>query len=147
MTMTRLAAAGRAYFAYGSNMDVAQMRRRCPSAHLVGVGYLPGHRFFRNSRGVASIAAEVDSHVLGLEWIIDYKDELELDRFEGVPIHYKRYELMVESMRGSARCLTYIANDCRRGIPRPQYLERIIIAAQSARLDQAYIEELQTWSA
>lgn len=32
------------YFAYGSNLDGAQMRRRCPSARLVGAAILDGYR-------------------------------------------------------------------------------------------------------
>ena len=32
------------YFAYGSNMDPAQMGRRCPSARFVAVARLPDHR-------------------------------------------------------------------------------------------------------
>jgi hypothetical protein len=32
------------YFAYGSNLDEVQMRRRCPQAVLVGPARLLGHR-------------------------------------------------------------------------------------------------------
>lgn len=41
------------YFAYGSNLHVAQMVARCPSARPLGAAYLPGHTlgFFGRSRG------------------------------------------------------------------------------------------------
>jgi hypothetical protein len=32
------------YFAYGSNLDPAQMARRCPGATLVGPAQLANHR-------------------------------------------------------------------------------------------------------
>ena len=32
------------YFAYGSNLDAAQMRARCPSAKLLGAAILDGYR-------------------------------------------------------------------------------------------------------
>lgn len=32
------------YFAYGSNMNLAQMRRRCPGAHFCGRGVLHDYR-------------------------------------------------------------------------------------------------------
>jgi hypothetical protein len=40
------------YFAYGSNMDPAQMRQRCPSARFVAIAKLPDHRlaFTRHAR-------------------------------------------------------------------------------------------------
>ena len=33
------------YFAYGSNMDIAQMKRRCPEAELLGPAVLSGCSF------------------------------------------------------------------------------------------------------
>jgi hypothetical protein len=48
-------------FAYGSNMDLAQMRERCPSTRFAFIAKLPDHRlvFPRKSKcrccGVASV--------------------------------------------------------------------------------------------
>ncbi|HEY6798412.1 MAG TPA: gamma-glutamylcyclotransferase family protein, partial [Kineosporiaceae bacterium] len=42
---------GEHYFAYGSNMDQAQMTQRCPSARLLGPATLPDHRLVFNRSG------------------------------------------------------------------------------------------------
>jgi len=58
------------YFAYGSNLDGAQMRRRCPSARLVGAAILDGYRlgFAGQSAawggGVATVVRDREGRVL-----------------------------------------------------------------------------------
>ena len=34
------------YIAYGSNMNIEQMERRCPGARVAGKGWLKDHRLF-----------------------------------------------------------------------------------------------------
>lgn len=52
------------YFAYGSNMDINQMKDRCPDAEFMNVAYLKGYRFVydgysKKRRGaVANIVAK-----------------------------------------------------------------------------------------
>src|SRR5918995_5170968 len=59
------------YFAYGSNMNWAQMKARCPSARFVGVALLRDHRlaFTRKSVnrgcGVADVVSEAGARVWG----------------------------------------------------------------------------------
>ena len=43
------------YFAYGSNMNLAQMASRCPGAKLGEQVYLPDWRYFINGNGYAGI--------------------------------------------------------------------------------------------
>ena len=43
------------YFAYGSNMNSAAMRRRCPDARAVGPARLEGYRFFVGLEGWGSV--------------------------------------------------------------------------------------------
>ncbi len=43
------------YFAYGSNMNRAAMRRRCPDARAVGPATLEGYRFFIGIDGWGSV--------------------------------------------------------------------------------------------
>jgi hypothetical protein len=63
------------YFAYGSNMDLAQMSNRCERAATVSAAKLPSHRFIINSRGVATIVPDPSSTVQGLLWRITKADE------------------------------------------------------------------------
>ncbi len=90
------------YFAYGSNMDCAQMRRRCPSAHFVGVAKLPDHSlaFSRKSTkrgcGVADVVEKTGHDVWGVVYeIADPKDVSNLDRSEGVPSAYTKESRLV----------------------------------------------------
>jgi gamma-glutamylcyclotransferase (GGCT)/AIG2-like uncharacterized protein YtfP len=76
----------RYYFAYGSNMDGGQMRRRCPDANCVGVGMIPGWKFRINTRGVATIVPDDESTVYGIVWSLSKADEQSLDRYEGVSL-------------------------------------------------------------
>ncbi|KAJ2894971.1 hypothetical protein MKZ38_007060 [Zalerion maritima] len=43
------------YFAYGSNMSLSQMRRRCPQNSYIGVGTLHGYTWQINDRGYANV--------------------------------------------------------------------------------------------
>ena len=43
------------YFAYGSNMNIEQMKLRCPGASLKGQGYILNWRYFINGNGYAGI--------------------------------------------------------------------------------------------
>jgi gamma-glutamylcyclotransferase (GGCT)/AIG2-like uncharacterized protein YtfP len=80
------------YFAYGSNMDCAQMRTRCPLARFVCVAKLPNHRltFSRNSKnrgcGVADVIGNTGHEVWGIVYEIDDPRNIaSLDQCEGVP--------------------------------------------------------------
>ena len=88
------------YFAYGSNLDIAQMQKRCPSSDPLGVGKLPGYRlaFSRFSRtrgcGVADIVPHKHEEVWGLVYELSQADLTgSLDRYEGYPHNYTRLRL------------------------------------------------------
>lgn len=55
------------YFAYGSNMNSAQMETRCPDAKRIGVAELLNHDFIVNGRGVATIVPSTGK-VFGVLW-------------------------------------------------------------------------------
>jgi gamma-glutamylcyclotransferase (GGCT)/AIG2-like uncharacterized protein YtfP len=86
------------YFAYGSNLDWAQMRKRCPSAQFVSVALLPEHRllFTRKSRdrncGVSDVVAEAKESVWGAVFDIHETDIGLLDKAEGYRPGRKREE-------------------------------------------------------
>src|SRR5436309_15390853 len=77
-------------FAYGSNMDCAQMRERCPSARFLNVAKLPNHElaFTRRSTnrgcGVADAIPRDGKELWGVVYEIDEAELPELDRWEGV---------------------------------------------------------------
>ncbi|KAI1750350.1 hypothetical protein F4782DRAFT_510037 [Xylaria castorea] len=79
----------RLYFAYGNNLWLEQMAKRCPDSVYVGRAVLPDHCWFINRRGAASIAPRSGSTVHGLVYEITANDETYLDRSER--IHNEAY--------------------------------------------------------
>ena len=81
------------YFAYGSNMDRAQMQERCRSARFVCTAKLEGHRlvFPRKSShrkcGAASVERSDGSDVWGVVYQIDELDIATLDEREGYDVN------------------------------------------------------------
>ena len=54
------------YLAYGSNLHIGQMQRRCPTAEVLGTSTLQGYRLVFN--GVATIEPDTDRSVPVLLW-------------------------------------------------------------------------------
>ncbi len=135
------------YFAYGSNMDLAQMGDRCPTAATVTNAQLPRHRFIINSHGVATVVPDPASTVHGMVWRLTPEDENALDRYEGVARGaYKKAYVDVETPDGTkTKALIYIAADSKPGKPRPGYMERIVSGAKACKLPRAYIAQLLPW--
>ncbi len=83
---------GRLYFAYGSNLSLAQMRERCPWSTPVAPFVLEhqrlefvGERTRRWGRGgVATVIPQAGGCVHGALYHLSADDEARLDGFEGV---------------------------------------------------------------
>lgn len=94
------------YFAYGSNLDLSRMLRRCPTARVVGPAHLPGAaiRFAGRSRhwnaGTATVVSG-EGEVSGLLYALDDDALRRLDAFEGVPTAYVRTRREVVTERGA----------------------------------------------
>lgn len=119
------------YFAYGSNLDGAQMRRRCPGARLVGAGVLDGYRlgFAGRSRqwggAVATVVRARGERVPGLVWTLGDEDLERLDRFEGHPRSYRRKRLLVEVDGHRRRAHVYRKEEGDMGLPTDAYVDVI----------------------
>ena len=74
----------RHYFAYGSNMWDAQMRKRCPQSRKIGVARLLGYRWIISGAGYANVVESEKDEVEGVLFAISQADEDSLDRYEGV---------------------------------------------------------------
>lgn len=73
------------YFAYGSNMNVDQMARRCPGAEIIGTAKLPAHHLV--FKGVADCVPG-GKYIDGVVWNINIQHLYTLDRYEGYPHLY-----------------------------------------------------------
>ena len=84
------------YFAFGSNLNQKQMKKRCKDSKYIGCYSLKNYKLvFRNyylGGGVADIQKDKNSTVLGAIYKISKKDEKELDVYEDYPRTYiKKY--------------------------------------------------------
>lgn len=135
------------YIAYGSNLNVQQMARRCPTATPVGTGVLEGWRLeFRGSGSGAYLTIvpfEGGRVPVGI-WRISEADEKALDRYEGFPHFYQKYKIKVEmedlwSPRlRSVTALVYIMReDAAPGVPEPFYVRICREGCSDFGLDEA----------
>ena len=87
------------YLAYGSNLNVFQMRRRCPGAKMVGAATIPDYQLlFKGSGSGAYLTIEPkpgSSVPVGV-WSVTASDEDALDVYEGFPDFYYKKEMTVE---------------------------------------------------
>jgi hypothetical protein len=88
------------YFAFGSNMCLAQMAERCPGSCYIGKAVLRGYRWQINQRHVANIVRADDGDnatvVEGLVFSITEQDRRTLDRKEGIRLGvYERVQVVV----------------------------------------------------
>ncbi len=88
------------YFAYGSNLCVRQMARRCPGAVDPRPATLADHDWLINERGVATVEPFDGSQVHGVVWQLTDHDLATLDSAEGVPVRYRRDRLTVQTDDG-----------------------------------------------
>lgn len=133
------------YFAYGSNLCVQQMARRCPEAVDPRPATLTDHDWLINERGVATVEPFAGSTVHGVLWWLSDHDLATLDSAEGVPVRYRRDRLTVYTADGPSPAWVYIDHRTEPGPPRPGYLERIIDGALHHGLPHRWIEFLRRW--
>jgi gamma-glutamylcyclotransferase (GGCT)/AIG2-like uncharacterized protein YtfP len=131
------------YFAYGANMDVAAMAKRCPSSKPVGLARLARHRWIISTDGYANVVRDPRRVVHGVLWELALSDMPVLDRFEDVPRLYRKVNQPVISTSGIRRALVYVGRAIDTGRPRPGYLDDILRAAESAGLPTAYLAEMR----
>lgn len=124
----------RVYIAYGSNMDICRMDKRCSDFEFLGTGYIYNYRltfqqsvsgFYANL--IASKSKKKFEYVPVVLYLISKEDELNLDKFEGYPDAYKKTELEVELEDGSkVKGLVYILPTNKSyGVPIVQYYRMI----------------------
>ena len=79
------------YFAYGSNLNLFQMKRRCKDSVFLRKYELKGYRLnFRSKYRAADIEKSKNFIVPGALFEISKSDEKKLDVYEDFPILYKK---------------------------------------------------------
>ena len=123
----------RYYIAYGSNLNVRQMRMRCPSARIIGTSVLKDYELlFKGSKTGSYLTVEKKSGVSVpvAVWEVTAEDEKALDRYEGFPTFYykKELNLSIKGIRtGKIRkrsVFVYIMHEDRPiGVPSVSYMQ------------------------
>lgn len=121
---------GKLYIAYGSNLNLAQMAARCPSASIYAKGVLNNWKLvYRGSKtnSHATIIRKRDSTVPVLVWEIEPNDECCLDIYEGYPHYYFKKTIMVDIEGKKKKAMVYIMNDKQLpGRPSQHYVKTIL---------------------
>lgn len=130
----------RLYFAYGRNMHLDIMAKRCPAAGFVGAAVLPDHRLLINVRGVSTVVPEAGSTVHGVLWRLTPVCEAALDEIEGVARGSYRRDTVrpVMNLVVMEAALIYIASSAEPSLPREGYLESLEEAARHHGFPEAY---------
>ncbi len=89
----------RFYAAYGSNLNLPQMRKRCPCATVVGTAVIEDYRLlFRGSKTGAYLTVEPwkGGRVPVAVWEVTDEDERRLDQYEGYPAFYRKESMELD---------------------------------------------------
>ena len=127
------------YLAYGSNLNLEQMKYRCPKAKKVGAFLLKDWAL--EFRYYLTIRKEKGAVVpLGI-FEIDKVDEKSLDRYEGYPTHYFKEEIEVELNGKSIKAMVYIMNPKIRKVMQPDmfYLRTCLEGYKDFGFDANYL--------
>ena len=137
----------RFYIAYGSNLNVRQMRMRCPDAVIIGTAFIPDYRLlFKGSKSgnYLTIEPHSGSQVPVAVWSVSERDELALDRYEGYPHFYYKTELEL-SLAETGKKLTafvYIMHEERKlGIPTSAYIRTCVDGYRQFGFDLKYLRK------
>lgn len=113
------------YFAYGSNLNRVQMKKRCPdSIPLVSVK-LKGYKLVFNE--YADIIENEEDIVSGAIYKVSDRDIINLDIYEEYPKLYKKIDIVVEDDEGkSYNAFVYIMNEKGKVEPAEVYYNIIV---------------------
>lgn len=139
------------YAAYGSNLNMKQMKWRCPGAKVAGTAVIPNYRLmFKGSKTGSYLTIEQEKGCevpVGL-WTVTDADIKALDRYEGYPSFYYKKAFIVPCSDGKRhRVMAYIMHENRPlGIPSSYYVEGCLDGYDSFGFDHSYIWDALDYS-
>jgi len=143
------------YFAYGANMNAAQMAERCSRPVVFAVAKLPGHRIGFHGRsevwdGALETAVPAPGHDLwGVVYELTFMDLQRLDEWQDARLdgggNYFHYPAQVTDAAGGALTALLYKKDLLgpARAPSREYLERIVQGATARGLPADYVESLR----
>lgn len=141
----------RYYIAYGSNLNIRQMRMRCPSARIIGTSEILDYELlFKGSKtgSYLTIEPKEGSRVPVAAWEVNAKDELALDRYKGFPTFYYKKEMLlpIKGIRSGKiwrrDTFVYIMHEDRvLGVPSNFYMQTCLSGYKSFGFDPKFLHE------
>ncbi len=112
------------YFAFGSNLNRKQIKRRCKNSRFISRHILKNYQLvFRSKYGAADVQRKKGSSVLGAIYDINKADEKKLDVYEEFPkVYVKKYFKIL----GKKVMFYYMSNKTKQTEPSRRYLNSII---------------------
>ena len=125
------------YFAYGSNLNHFQMKRRCKDSVFLKKINLKDFRLtFRSKYRAADIETKKKSIVPGGLFDISKSDEKKLDLYEDYPRLYKKYYFLYYGKK----VMTYImVKKTKFRFPTERYLNIVKKGYRNCNLDMSYL--------
>ena len=134
------------YAAYGSNMDPAQMRERCPHSPGSGTGWVEGWRLTFGGEdlgwegSLATIVEAPGEHVYVSLYDVTTQDEKVLDAWEGADNGlYRKVRVRVATLDGERLAWVYVLDGFEGGLPAARYLGVLADAAEAAGAPDDYV--------
>ena len=126
------------YFAYGSNLNHFQIKRRCKDSVFLKKYELKNYRLnFRSKYRAADIEKSKNSLVPGALFEISKSDEKKLDVYEDYPILYKKLYFTYYNKT----VMTYImVNKTEFRYPTERYLNVVKRGYKDCKLDNKYLK-------
>ena len=127
------------YFAYGSNLNHFQMKRRCrDSIYIKKIDLRDFKLTFRSKYRAADIEPKKNSIVPGGLFEISKSDEKKLDIYEDYPNLYKKYYFLYNEKK----VMTYtMVKKTLFKFPTERYLNVIKRGYKDCKLDKKYLEK------
>ena len=136
----------RYYLAYGSNLNLTQMRWRCPDARVLGTAEIADYGLlFKGSKtgSYLTIEPKAGANVPVAVWETTAGDELALDRYEGYPTFYYKAEMTlpitgIKSGKVRERKVyVYIMHEERQiGMPSLRYVQTCLEGYRAFQFDE-----------
>ncbi len=137
------------YFAYGSNMNIAHMRRMCGwNCRPLGAALLRGFEFGFDLRGYNNVRPNNSEQTWGVLFEINEAALATMDQFEGYPNVFNRQEVEVTDNSGkSMTAWMYFQPEDQFGgkHAKPEHLKGILIGARENGLPEEWIGKLETF--
>ena len=138
------------YAAYGSNLDPAQMMKRCPHSPAAGTGWITDWRLTFGGEdlgwegSLATLVEEPGSSVFVGLYDVTPDDASHLDSWEGADTGlYRRLRLRVHALDADVLAWVYVLDAFEGGLPSARYLGVIADAAEKAGAPDDYVTALR----